>query len=108
MKETFSILVRPGNSRWRRFREDFLKDFLMLANIRLGSIQLLHSFYSHASSPISRLEDSMSQGLRVAFSQVLSNPVTLVNDNNNEILIKREPLVYTRVRRAVQKKRQKN
>ena len=29
------------------------------------------------------------------------------NNNNNEILIKREPLVYTRARRAVQTKTKK-
>ena len=29
------------------------------------------------------------------------------NDNNNEILIKREPLVYTRARLAVQPKKKK-
>ena len=31
----------------------------------------------------------------------------LVDNTNNEILIKREPLVYTRARRAVQKKKSK-
>ena len=30
------------------------------------------------------------------------------NDNNNEILIKREPLVYTRALRAVQKNKKYN
>ena len=42
------------------------------------------------------------------FPQVYVPPGLCDNDNiNNEILIKRKPLVYTRARRAVQKRKKK-
>ena len=43
-----------------------------------------------------------------AFSlDYLNESITHDNNNNIEIFIKRKPLVYTRARRAVQKKRKK-
>ena len=63
---------------------------------------MIGDWLKHRSSWVHNTHDCHAETGSVA---MITGKLMIILNNNNEILIEREPLVYTRARRAVQKRK---